>query len=167
MQTIGTPKRWHQRIPGWGFALIPLSIVLGAALTILAAVLFADRLVEIVSPRLPTPAVVRVTPPPASGPSIQLSPSEGGPGTLITVTGRGWKPGDTVSVYLDNPRDSQSPRASLMETAATEAGGFTVALAFPATSPWVDLPAALVVAESTNAGVRIWEGFRVLPTTTT
>jgi hypothetical protein len=149
-------------MPGWAFALIPLSVVLGAALTIPAAVLFGDRLVETLVPRLPTPVVASVTPLPSSGPSIQISPAEGGPGTKITVTGRGWKPGGKVSAYLDNPGDSRSSRASYVETTVAETGDFSVDLVFPATIPWTDLPAVLIVAESASTGVRIWEGFRIL-----
>ena len=40
-------------------------------------------------------------PPRTPAPSIELSPTEGMRGTLVTVTGAGWRAGETVFVRLD------------------------------------------------------------------
>ena len=71
---------------------------------------------------------------PTPAPYIQLSPQEGQPGTLITVTGGGWQPGDTVFVRAgEHAADEDAEPVLAFATVAAD-GRFTVPFTFPADS---------------------------------
>jgi hypothetical protein len=73
------------------------------------------------------------TPPPEAEPTITLDPTEGPPGTQLTVQGSGWIPGyegDTVELYFTvNPEDSWY---RLGETTVGNDGTFTATVTIPA-----------------------------------
>lgn len=58
------------------------------------------------------------------GPGILLSPNMSNPGSVITVNGGGYTPGETVNVYFQTTKNSVS-------TTVNTSGNFTVTLAIP------------------------------------
>ncbi len=73
----------------------------------------------------PTPAP---TAPPATGPEARVLPESGAaPGEIVTVTGGGFGPGESVTVSLDG--------TDLATVGATIAGAFLANVAIPVTTP--------------------------------
>jgi hypothetical protein len=76
------------------------------------------------------------TPPPEAEPTITLDPTEGPPGTEVTVTGSGWVPGDTVSLqFAANLENGDyhflTDYYHLGETAVGDDGSFTFTFTVP------------------------------------
>jgi hypothetical protein len=94
-----------------------------------------------------TPAATTV---PVS-PSVQLSPAAAEPGTLVVVTGEGWRPGDRVSVRLDSPSGDREAKPVAFAT-ATEGGRLTAPFFFPSDAPWATWPYVLVTVWSPATG---------------
>ncbi len=90
------------------------------------------------------------------GRSMQLSPEEGGPGTLVTVTGKGWRPGHTVFVGLDDPSDVPAsqidPTAVVVAATVDDQGDFIAAFTFPSDPRWANLRTVFVMAQSSTTG---------------
>jgi hypothetical protein len=162
MQKQQTLKKWYQKPPKWVVIALPVLILVAVTVAMVDIVLLMDALVELSAPPS-TPVVASVTPMPPPDLSIRLSPAEGGPGTVVMVTGAGWQPADTVRVYLDNPLDSQEPPIELATAIVTDARSFAASFTFPADAPWTGLPAALVIAKSSATGNQVATGFHVLP----
>jgi hypothetical protein len=144
----------------------------GFALVIIAALffLFFGGLNISAGFDTPTPAVasfVTLTPAPAlPAPPFQILPTQGGPGTAITVAGQGWQPGDTVLVSLENPLDPQRPQTAVATTQVTDQGNFVVSFNFPADGYWDKLPQALVTVQSTATGQKGGQEFLLSPLAT-
>ena len=102
------------------------------------------------------------TPTSAPMPSVQLSPVEGEPGTLITVTGDGWRPGDIVFVRLDGSSSDQEMQTPLASAMVMDEGGFTASFIFPSDAPWADLPLVQVRVWSPATGDEAFAVFQVL-----
>jgi hypothetical protein len=98
-------------------------------------------------------------PTPTPAPYIQLSPQEGQPGTLVTVTGGGWQPGDTVFVRAGEHAPDEATEPVLAFAIVAADGRFTVSFTFPADTPWAGLPRVLVTASAATGGD---EAFAVL-----
>ncbi|RME36098.1 MAG: hypothetical protein D6793_06415, partial [Thermoflexia bacterium] len=96
---------------------------LGIALILLALCLLAAAVLTRQQGLFPTPVPLQATP------SIQVVPRPASPGTPITVTGRGWKPGDTVFVGLQGPNGQ---RTALASAAVGADGRFTAVFVLPA-----------------------------------
>jgi hypothetical protein len=76
------------------------------------------------------------TPPPEAELIITLDPTEGPPGTEVTVTGSGWAPGDTVSLEFAANLENGSYQFltdwyALGETAVGDDGSFTFTFTVP------------------------------------
>jgi hypothetical protein len=99
---------------------------------------------------------------PGSAPTIQITPTEGLPGTRITVMGRGWRPGDTVFVRLQDPTTGQVPSVDLASAIVTDAADFAVKFTFPVDSRWANSPQVLVVALDPATGHEAAATFRLL-----
>jgi hypothetical protein len=114
-------------------------------------------------------AVVQGTalPPAPAGPSIQVIPREGRPGTTILVDGAGWEQGDVVSIHLQALADNQamSPPMTTAEVAAQ--GTFVAAFVFPTDSVWGAQSRVLVVARSTLSDDEAFAVFTVSGVTQT
>jgi hypothetical protein len=93
------------------------------------------------------------TPPPEAEPTITLDPTEGPPGTEVTVTGSGWAPGDTVSLqFAANLENGDyhflTDYYALGETAVGDDGGFTFTFLVPADAKIGDARVAATSADS-------------------
>jgi len=104
------------------------------------------------------------TPTSAPMPSVQVSPAEGGPGTLITVTGEGWRPGDIVFLRLDDSSSGQEMQTPLASAMVTDEGNFTASFIFPSDAPWADLPLVQVRVWSPATGDEAFAVFQVSAT---
>ncbi|MBC7234984.1 MAG: lamin tail domain-containing protein [Chloroflexi bacterium] len=150
-------------LPGWALTVIiaVLILILVAAVAGIAALVNLMAQAGAFPPQ--TPVVVPVTPP--AEPYIRLTPSRGVPGTLVTVTGYDWQPGDAVTLYLDDPTNPAGPRARLGTTTVRGDGGFVVAINIPNYAPWSELEAVLVTAESPASGHTASAGFLLVQAT--
>lgn len=96
--------------------------LLGISLILLALCIFGAAILTIRQGLFLTPA------PPQATPSIRLALDSAAPGTPITVTGEGWRPGETVFVGLERP-DGQ--RTALASAAVGADGRFTAVFMVP------------------------------------
>ena len=115
-----------------------------AVLAVLAGfALLAYSIATVVrEPSRPTPSP---TPPPP--PEITLDPEHGYAGTYITITGRNWKPGETVYIYLSPPvirEESYAYEGSEVDPD----GAFVVSIVFPEDPRLLDRGTVAVVARS-------------------
>jgi hypothetical protein len=89
-------RKWYrvlQSRPTLVALLLLVTATVGVLMIGLSAT--AGEVVPTLTPATPT------TPAPGPAPSIQLSLEEAEPGALVFVAGDGWRPGDTVSVYVE------------------------------------------------------------------
>jgi hypothetical protein len=146
-----------------GLTARPLLIIFGA-LAGLALIAFAFRLIptELIATtdnRTPTPIAGGSA---GSSPIIAVSPTEGRPGTRITVDGEGWRPGDTVFIRLEDPVTGQGAAADQASAIVTDDGGFTVKFSFPLDLSWATTPRVLLSAVSPSSGQEATAVFRLL-----
>ena len=131
----------------------PGLVVLGLV-AIAAAGISLIGLTVIASDDVPTPSG-------RPAPAIELSPMEGQPGMPVTVTGAGWRPGDTVLVRLDGGSTGQETDVYLASATVTAEGRFAVSFVLQSV-PQGDGPAqALITAASPATGAEAWAVLRV------
>jgi len=144
-------------LASWAPFMIAFAIVLTAGVVILFA---ATQLLA-----KERPPVVAVTPTAVAdpGPSVRLTPAEGGPGSVITLAGTGWKPGDALAVYLDVFDGGQVSPALVAQTVAAADGTFTTSFTYAPTDP-LQLPPSrrlLVTISSAETGDQAFAVFQV------
>ncbi|HLF27401.1 MAG TPA: choice-of-anchor D domain-containing protein [Anaerolineae bacterium] len=97
--------------------------------------------------------------------SIQLSPVEGGPGTLVTVSGEGWPVGDLVFVGLTDASTGLAaqldPTTVVVAATVNEARAFNAAFTFPVDARWASLSVVWVTAQSSTGGETVSAMFRM------
>jgi uncharacterized protein YraI len=108
----------------------------------------------------PTPGLSPATPV-ASGPTILLTPTTGGPGTRIIVSGQGWKPGDTVYLDLEDPATAVTQQTAYAGAVVANDGSFALLMTFPTDATWASLPRVLVTAWSSSTGRKVSAAFNV------
>ena len=132
-----------------------------AVLAVLAglALLYASIMLVVRGPlRPPTP-----TPTPTPRPQIALDPTTGYAGTYITLTGRYWKPGGLVYIYLSPPREPAEAYA-YKGSQVDSSGQFADALVFPDDSRFLNRGVVSIVVRS-ESGQEARAPFRVRPPT--
>jgi len=81
-------------------------------------------------------------------PSINVSPARIEPGAVITVSGKGWRPGEQVLIGLNAP-NAPPEDSETVTTALTDASGDFVALfSFPEDGPWASMTELCMVAHT-------------------
>lgn len=102
-----------------------------------------------------TPTATRPT---GLAPAIEISPAEGGAGARITVIGRGWQPGHTVIVRLEDPTTGAAPAQEIASAIVTAGGDFAAKFTFPVDPRWAAVPQALVTVTdpARNQRVSAW-----------
>ena len=111
-----------------------------------------------IAERTATPVLVKQ-------PSILVTPAEGGPGTIVAITGSDWRPDDTIFIHLQSPLAATTPPMSdTVQIAATvdKAGRFLTAFAFPASVQLANPPSIIVTAYSPATGDIASVAFRVM-----
>ncbi len=106
-------------------------------------------------------APATLTPPPTVGAAIWLSPTEGGPGTVVAVAGAGWQPGDTVMLRLSDLSAGGDPSPLTTATVGTD-GRFVASFVFPSDPRWAGPATVLIIAWSPATGLAAPTPFRVL-----
>ena len=99
VQMVDFDAKPGKRSPGW-FSRWALLVAM-FLLVVLAGVLAVWAVLDVRARARGPLSAPEITPTLVPNPSIQLSPQEGGPGDLVTVTGQDWRKGDTVFVRLD------------------------------------------------------------------
>lgn len=97
-----------------------------------------------------------------SAPIIAVAPTSGAPGTLISVTGAGWEPGDAVYINLESIDRDPAIEGSYAVEVVSEAGTFSTSFPFPREVQWQDESAVMIVALSTGTGERVEFPFQLL-----
>ena len=119
-----------------------LIAILGIGLMLMALCLFG---ISILTPRfVPRPTAAPVT----ATPSIRIAIDTAMPGQPVTVTGEGWKPGDTVFIGVEGPDGKRSPLTS----AVVGVGGQFVTIVVLPADAGAGQPRVPVVAWSSATG---------------
>ncbi|MDX1600737.1 MAG: PA14 domain-containing protein [Anaerolineales bacterium] len=158
-------KPWYMALPIWAVILIVgalfLTAIMGSLLlysTVRAGGLFRSN--------LPTATATAI-----GSPSIELSVTEGSPGTLISVTGANWSSDDTVVLSLDDPADGRAPAINpegLVGVAKpTVDGHINESFVYPSEARWTARSRVFVVARSQSSGRLATAEFRLLAATAT
>ena len=101
-------------------------------------------------------------------PGLTISPEEGEPGTRIAAVGRGWRPGDTVVIRLEDPATGQTSALEQASALVSDRGEFAARFTFPNNLPWTALPRVLVTAVDSTTHQRVSVLFRAtVPVTAT
>ncbi|MCB0163558.1 MAG: hypothetical protein KDI79_04980 [Anaerolineae bacterium] len=111
---------------------------------------------------IPTNQVTPIATPPTGSASIALLPVQGDSGTLITITGQGWTPGDTVSVQVDDPTGTQGLVTLVTNVPVASNGAFIASFLLPANTGWANLTTVRVTAASTTTATRTAAEFSVV-----
>ena len=144
----------------------PLLIILLLLIIIVTGLLIRQLRDQFSTSPLPTPLTEATVPAVVTEPEIQLSPTSGKQGTLITVWGRGWQPNDTVNVCLDDLGDEAQPPVYSQAHTDT-AGQFFTTFTFPDNIQWHSLPDISVLVESVSNDKKVSAIFKLLPNTPT
>ena len=143
-------RGWWLSLPGRSrLLLVPglLVLVLG-----MAGCVSPLEMIVNAADNTPTPVV---SPTPAEGPTILLTPATGGLGTRIIVSGQGWRPGDTVYLDLEDPASVTGPQTAYAGAVVTDDGSFALLMTFPDDERWANLPVVLVTAWSSGTGRKV------------
>lgn len=114
-----------------------------------------------------TAQVPSTTPGSDTAATISLSPSAGYAGTLITVRGQGWGPGEVVFIQLAPSSDEVQDNFSYAGAVTDESGRFTTSFIFPHEERWLSLGTVRVVASASGSGRRASAPFQVVAPTPT
>jgi hypothetical protein len=76
---------------------------------------------------------------------IQLNPATGEPGTIVTIAGHGWQPGETVLVFLVEVENSSTDGVVYGSAVADSNGQMTTSFRYPQAGPWATKREAIVL----------------------
>jgi hypothetical protein len=130
---------------GWLIAVLSLAAV---SLVIALAVVTWNSRAET---RVPTPEAA----------SIQLDPTTGEPGTIVSVTGSGWQPGETVLVQLVEVESTSTDGIIYGSGVADQNGQIMTSFRYPQNEPWLSKQNAIVLAWGATSGRRAQAVFQV------
>jgi hypothetical protein len=83
-----------------------------------------------------------------AAPTIQVSPSDVNAGSIVRVTGTGWKAGERITIALKTPEQATQQAQSLTDALVSAAGGFAAVFAFPRDKGWTEYRTIAIVAYS-------------------
>ncbi len=133
----------------WIVFLVAFTLVLLAGLMLLLAGLNARA-------RGPVATPVVITEMPIPQPAVHISPVEGEPEMMITVTGEGWQPGEQVSIYLQSPSDGGA-RVFVAASTVEDDGSFTATFLFPPDPGLAGVPYVAVMIQSSLTGAEMMD----------
>lgn len=102
-----------------------------------------------------------ITPAPTT-PAIILEPTNGPPGTTITIRGEGWTPDDLVLIYLMAPGETEPASYAIAGNTADVTGQFVTGFVVPSEAAWAKQGIATVIARTTQGGASAQALFSVL-----
>ncbi len=97
---------------------------------------------------------------------LRLDPLAGEPGTIISVDGGGWQPGETVLIYLVEPGTYATDGVTYASSVANRDGEILATFRFPTAEPWASKPGAFIAARGVTSGRRVRLAFEVIQPTT-
>ncbi len=120
-------------------------LVLLAAVIVVWIGVFALIIFDITA-YLQRPTVAQQPPLSATVPVVSVEPAVAEAGTLLTISGKGWTPGSSISIYLLAPGQPQPPSSVTAATTTNTQGEFVANLAVPSGSEWQTAGTATVIA---------------------
>ncbi len=115
----------------------------------------------------PTISSAATTPPSPGNPAVDVLSVQGGSGTLVTITGQNWTPGDTLVIRIEDPTGSQAVQPLFANVQVTNDGTFIASFILPANTGWDNLTSIQVIVESPATGQQFSAEFNILASTPT
>jgi RNase P/RNase MRP subunit p29 len=100
-----------------------------------------------------------------AGAFVQLNPTTGEAGTIVTISGNGWQPGETVLVYLVETASGSTDGVVYASTVAGLKGEITASLRYPQSGPWSGKQEAIVSVWGATSGRTARAAFQVIQPT--
>lgn len=94
-------------------------------------------------------------------PTISIQPNNGRAGTLVAVSGGGWRAGQQVEILVAVPHSTPDQDSVLASARADARGDFTAHFAFPQDDRWAGLAQVWVVAQATTGADQATAWFRL------
>jgi len=94
-------------------------------------------------------------------PAIEIRPDSGGPGSLITVAGSGWRAGRQVEILVGVPYSTLDDDSVCASARVDARGGFTAYFTFPEDGRWSGLAQVWVVARVAGEKDQVTAWFRL------
>jgi hypothetical protein len=114
-----------------------------------------------------TAQVPSTTPGSVNAATISVSPPAGYAGTLITVSGQGWGPGEVVFIQLAPLPGEVQDHFSYAGAVTDESDRFTTSFTFPREERWLSLGTVRIVASASGSGRTASATFQVVAPTPT
>lgn len=102
--------------------------------------------------------------PPAT---LRLDPQAGEPGRTITVAGDGYRPGETILVYLTTSESEDNDGVAYASAVADPNGRLTASFRYPQAGPWATSQPVVVLARGLTSDRQASARFQVLEPTAT
>jgi hypothetical protein len=97
---------------------------------------------------------------------VHLTPTTGEPGTLVTISGGGWQPGEPVLAYLMETENSSTDGVVYGSAVAGSNGQVEIAFRYPQGGPWASHDSAIVSVRGVTSGRTARAAFQVIPPST-
>jgi hypothetical protein len=104
-------------------------------------------------------------PPQPASAFIQLSPTSGNPGTIVTVSGGGWQVGETILIYLVEAGTESTDNVVYASAIADHNGRIASNFRYPLSGPWVEAHGAIASARGIDSGRQALAAFQVIQPT--
>ncbi|MGD8903282.1 MAG: PA14 domain-containing protein [Anaerolineae bacterium] len=92
---------------------------------------------------------------------VQLDPTAGQPGTVVTIRGRGWPAGETVLVYLLETETGSTDGVVYGSAVADAIGQIATSIRYPQAGPWASKQEAIVWVRTANSEQSARAAFQV------
>jgi hypothetical protein len=96
---------------------------------------------------------------------VQLNPTTGGPGAIVTISGSGWQPGEMVLVYLVEAENGSTDGVVYGSAVADSNGQATTSFRYPQAGPWTGKAEAIVSVRGVTSGRTARAAFQVIQPT--
>ncbi|MGD9144508.1 MAG: PA14 domain-containing protein [Anaerolineae bacterium] len=96
---------------------------------------------------------------------VQLDPSAGEPGTIVTIDGHGWQPGEMVLVHLVEVENGSTDGVVYGSAVADSNGQVTASFRYPQAGPWMAKQEAIVLVRGVASGSTTRVAFQVIQPT--
>jgi hypothetical protein len=100
-----------------------------------------------------------------AGAFVQLNPTTGEPGAIVTVHGNGWQPSETVLVYLVEIENGSTDGVVYGSAVADSNGRIATSLRYPQAGPWAGQESAIVSVRGVTSGRTARAAFQVIQPT--
>jgi hypothetical protein len=97
-----------------------------------------------------------------AGAFVQLNPTTGEPGTIITIGGSGWQPGETVLIYLVEIENGSTDGTVYGSAVVDSNGRATNTFRYPQEGPWVGYESVFVLVRGATSGRAAQAAFQLI-----